>query len=162
MIGDSDKTVPSDEPGRIFGQGKFRVPVESLALQIALQEVIERVPTSRLSIEDARSAARAVRGTGCALRLVLARRSMRFSDRQSGRSVRANLGLGVPRTPRAPGTPRRGPVVRRGRRPGRRYPRPRLLTAAPLPEGHLRGLRPCPPARRQLHESARYLASSVS
>jgi hypothetical protein len=42
-------------------QGKARVPVESMAVQIALQEVIERVPTSRLSIEDVRSAARAAR-----------------------------------------------------------------------------------------------------
>jgi hypothetical protein len=39
-------------------QGKPRVSIESLVVQIALQEVIERVPKSRLSIEDARSAAR--------------------------------------------------------------------------------------------------------
>jgi hypothetical protein len=42
-------------------QGKPRVSVESLVVHIALQEVIERVPTSRLSTEDARSAARAAR-----------------------------------------------------------------------------------------------------
>ncbi|MET4639575.1 hypothetical protein [Mycetocola sp. 2940] len=42
-------------------QKKPRVSVESLVVQIALQEVIERVPTSRLSTEDARSAARAAR-----------------------------------------------------------------------------------------------------
>lgn len=39
-------------------QGKPRAAVDSLAVQIALQEVLERVPTSRLSIEDVRSAAR--------------------------------------------------------------------------------------------------------
>jgi hypothetical protein len=42
-------------------QGKPRVSVESLVVQIALQEIIERVPTNRLTIEDAQSAARAAR-----------------------------------------------------------------------------------------------------
>lgn len=42
-------------------QGKPKIPVESLAVQIALHEIGERVPTSSLGIEDARSAARAVR-----------------------------------------------------------------------------------------------------
>ena len=42
-------------------QGKPRVSIESLVVQIALQEMIERVPTNRLTIEDARSAARAAR-----------------------------------------------------------------------------------------------------
>jgi hypothetical protein len=41
--------------------GKPKISVESLAVQIALQEVSERITTSQLSIEDARSAARAVR-----------------------------------------------------------------------------------------------------
>lgn len=39
-------------------QGKPRAPVDSLAVQIALREVLERVPTSRLSIVDIRSVAR--------------------------------------------------------------------------------------------------------
>ncbi|MET0714335.1 MAG: hypothetical protein ABWY57_05430 [Mycetocola sp.] len=42
-------------------QGKPRVSHESMVVQIALQEVLERVPASRLTVEDARSAARAVR-----------------------------------------------------------------------------------------------------
>jgi hypothetical protein len=44
-----------------FRLGKPRVPVESLIVWIALEEVIERVPTSRLTIEDLRRAARAAR-----------------------------------------------------------------------------------------------------
>jgi hypothetical protein len=47
-------------------RGKLRVPVESLVVQLALQDVIAHVPTSRLTAEDARSAARAAK-----LRIVL-------------------------------------------------------------------------------------------
>ena len=39
-------------------RGKPRVPVESLVVQLAMQEVIGRVPTNRLTIDDARSVAR--------------------------------------------------------------------------------------------------------
>jgi len=39
-------------------RGKPRVPVESLVVQLAMQEVIGRVPTNRLTIEDARNVAR--------------------------------------------------------------------------------------------------------
>jgi len=39
-------------------RGRSRVPVESLVVQLAMQEVIGRVPTNRLTIEDARSVAR--------------------------------------------------------------------------------------------------------
>jgi hypothetical protein len=42
-------------------QGKSKIPVELLAVQIALQEVSERIPTNRLSSEDFRSATRAAR-----------------------------------------------------------------------------------------------------
>ncbi|WP_092342556.1 hypothetical protein [Cryobacterium flavum] len=37
---------------------KPRVPVESLVVQLAMQEVVGRVPTNRLTIEDARNVAR--------------------------------------------------------------------------------------------------------
>ncbi|TFD21118.1 hypothetical protein [Cryobacterium sp. TMS1-13-1] len=39
-------------------RGKPRVPVESLVVQLAMQEVFGRVPTNRLTIDDARSVAR--------------------------------------------------------------------------------------------------------
>ncbi|WP_146069860.1 hypothetical protein [Cryobacterium sp. M15] len=39
-------------------RGMPRVPAESLVVQLALQDVIERVPTSRLTKADARTAAR--------------------------------------------------------------------------------------------------------
>ena len=39
-------------------RGKPRVPVESMVVQFAMQEVIGRMPTNRLTVEDARSAAR--------------------------------------------------------------------------------------------------------
>ena len=39
-------------------RGRPRVPIESLVVQLAMQEVVERVPTNRLTIEDARNAAR--------------------------------------------------------------------------------------------------------
>ncbi|WP_105036528.1 hypothetical protein [Cryobacterium aureum] len=39
-------------------RGKPRVPVESLVVQLAMQEVIGRVPTNRLTIDNARSVAR--------------------------------------------------------------------------------------------------------
>ncbi|WP_140425615.1 hypothetical protein [Cryobacterium sp. N19] len=39
-------------------RGKPRVPVESLVVQLAMQEVVGRVPTNRLTIEDARNVAR--------------------------------------------------------------------------------------------------------
>ena len=39
-------------------RGKPRVPAESLVVQLALQDVIERVPTSRLTKADARTAVR--------------------------------------------------------------------------------------------------------
>lgn len=39
-------------------RGKPRLPLESLAVQIALQEVVPHVPTSMLTVEDVRSAAR--------------------------------------------------------------------------------------------------------
>jgi hypothetical protein len=42
-------------------RGKPRTPVESLVVQAAMQEVIDRVPTSGLTIEDAQSAARIAR-----------------------------------------------------------------------------------------------------
>ncbi|GEP26454.1 hypothetical protein CLE01_10520 [Cryobacterium levicorallinum] len=42
-------------------QGKPRASVESLVVQLAMEEVIERVPTSSLTIEDARTAARVAR-----------------------------------------------------------------------------------------------------
>ncbi|GEP26456.1 hypothetical protein E3O11_12870 [Cryobacterium levicorallinum] len=40
------------------GHGKTREPVEALVMRLAMQEVIEHVPTTRLTIEDARSAVR--------------------------------------------------------------------------------------------------------
>ncbi|TFC34895.1 hypothetical protein [Cryobacterium sp. TMT2-14] len=39
-------------------RGKPRVPVESMVVQFAMQEVIERMPTNRLTVEDAWTAAR--------------------------------------------------------------------------------------------------------
>jgi hypothetical protein len=39
-------------------RGRPHVPIEFLIVQLALQEVFERVPTDRLRIEDARNAAR--------------------------------------------------------------------------------------------------------
>lgn len=42
-------------------QGKPRMAVDSLAVQIALREVLERNPTSRLSVEDVRSAGRSAK-----------------------------------------------------------------------------------------------------
>ena len=39
-------------------RGMPRVPAESLVVKLALQDVIERVPTSRLTKADARTAAR--------------------------------------------------------------------------------------------------------
>ncbi|MBG6213724.1 hypothetical protein RCH23_001392 [Cryobacterium sp. CAN_C3] len=42
-------------------RGKPSVPVESLVVQLAMQEVIGRVPTNRLTIKDARNAARLAR-----------------------------------------------------------------------------------------------------
>jgi len=39
-------------------RGKPRVPVDLLVVQLAMQQVVERVPTSRLTIEDAGSIAR--------------------------------------------------------------------------------------------------------
>ncbi|TFD08212.1 hypothetical protein [Cryobacterium sp. TMT1-66-1] len=53
-------------------RGKTREPVESLAVQQSMQEVIERVRTSSLTIEDFRSAARAASLRSAAL----------FKDRQ--------------------------------------------------------------------------------
>ncbi|TFB88272.1 hypothetical protein E3O44_06290 [Cryobacterium algoricola] len=42
-------------------RGRPRVPIESLIVRLATQEVMERVPTNRLTIEDARNAARAAK-----------------------------------------------------------------------------------------------------
>jgi hypothetical protein len=39
-------------------RGKPRVPVESVLVQLAMQEILERVPTSQLTVADARRAAR--------------------------------------------------------------------------------------------------------
>ena len=39
-------------------RGKPRVPVESMVVRLAMQEVIERMPTHRLTVDDARRAAR--------------------------------------------------------------------------------------------------------
>ena len=52
-----------------------------------------------------------------------------------------NFGVGrrLPRAPRPAGPPRRGPALRRRRGPRRRDRRPRLLAAAPQPEGHRGG-----------------------
>jgi hypothetical protein len=42
-------------------RGKPRVPVESMLVQFGMQEVIERMPTNRLTVEDALNAARVAR-----------------------------------------------------------------------------------------------------
>ncbi|TFC90077.1 hypothetical protein E3T24_00035 [Cryobacterium sp. TmT2-59] len=42
-------------------RGKPRVPVESVVVQFAMQEVIERMPTERLTVDDARKVARVAR-----------------------------------------------------------------------------------------------------
>ena len=51
--------VDADMENRARAQrGKPRVPVESMVVQFAMQEVIERMPTNRLTVDDARSVAR--------------------------------------------------------------------------------------------------------
>ncbi|TFC15215.1 hypothetical protein E3O19_08785 [Cryobacterium algoritolerans] len=42
-------------------RGKPQVPVDSLVVQLAMQEVIERTPTSSLTVAEVRSAARIAR-----------------------------------------------------------------------------------------------------
>jgi hypothetical protein len=61
-------------------RGKPRLPFDLLVVQLALQEVLERLPTSTLTIEDARNAARAAR-----LRL-----GKSFEDRPDAVAVRSH------------------------------------------------------------------------
>ncbi|SDK35810.1 hypothetical protein SAMN05216282_10597 [Cryobacterium psychrotolerans] len=39
-------------------RGKPHVPIESMVVRLAMLEIIERMPTDRLTVEDARNAAR--------------------------------------------------------------------------------------------------------
>ena len=103
------------------------------------------------------------RHAGLPRRRRAARRPASGCARSAERQLR--LGRGVPRAARRARPPRRGAGLRRRRGPGASPRRPRLLAAAPQPEGHRGG--PGPGAARrtsatQLHDAvARRCAASV-
>jgi hypothetical protein len=85
-------------------RGKPRVPAESLVVQLALQDVIERVPTSRLTTADARTAPasractsrpRSNLAAGSTNRFIDGRSRSRWRRKDRAKWARPNVGAGL-------------------------------------------------------------------